>query len=210
MELSANSSKCFTANGKPNYDTRINNTPPLGWQKTYSCCILTPMPWARLHPTISPSLKRKRICYSFILSKLVYHLTMVTLQKHRYTNNPTTKNTFIIAHVAILMAREGIVGSHAYFQKFQISNNAGYLYENNWSNWSTYLLKYLHVMYNTYILLVLMQQKYLCCSCIDSYLFDIAFFSFRSLGFISIPKIVFDKYVKGTYLGQVHCTINER
>ena len=32
---------------------------------------------------------------------------MVTLQKH-YTNNPTTKNTFIIAHVAILMAREGI------------------------------------------------------------------------------------------------------
>ena len=42
--------------------------------KTYSCRILTPMPWARLHPTISPSLKRKRICYSFILSKLVYHL----------------------------------------------------------------------------------------------------------------------------------------
>ena len=35
---------------------------------------------------------------SFILSKLVYHFTMVTLQKH-YTNNPTTKNTFIIAHV---------------------------------------------------------------------------------------------------------------
>ena len=84
------------------------NTPPLGWRKIYSCCILTPMPWARLHPTISPSLKRKRICYSFILSKLVYHFTMVTLQKHHYTNNPTTKNTFIIAHVAILMAREGI------------------------------------------------------------------------------------------------------
>ena len=73
------------------------NTPPLGWRKTYSCCILTPMPWARLHPTISPSLKRKRICYSFILSQLVYHFTMRTLQKHHYTNNPTTKNTFIIA-----------------------------------------------------------------------------------------------------------------
>ena len=56
--------------------------------KTYSCCILTPMPWARLHPTISVSLERKRICYSFILSKLVYHFTMVTLQKHYYTNNP--------------------------------------------------------------------------------------------------------------------------
>ena len=96
-KLSANSSKCFTANGKPNYDTRIQlNTPSLGWRKTYSCRILTPMPWARLHPTISPSLKRKRI------SKLVYHFTI-----HHYTNNPTTKNTFIIAHVAILMAREG-------------------------------------------------------------------------------------------------------
>ena len=111
-KLSANFSNCFTANGKPNYDTRINYiyTPPLGWRKTYSCCSLTPMPWAcwaRLHPTISPSLKRKRICYSFILSKLVYHFTMVTLQKHHYTNNPTTKNTFIIAHVAIFMAREG-------------------------------------------------------------------------------------------------------
>ena len=32
---------------------------------------------------------------------------MATLQKHHYTNNPTTKNTFIIAHVAILMVREG-------------------------------------------------------------------------------------------------------
>ena len=43
------------------------------------------------------------------ISKLVYHFTMVTLQKHHYTNNPTTKYTFIIAHVAILMAWEGIV-----------------------------------------------------------------------------------------------------
>ena len=79
----------------------------IGWRKTYSCRISTPVPWARLHLTISPSLKRKSICYSFILYKLVDHFTMVTLQKHHYTNNPTTKNTFIIAHVAILMAREG-------------------------------------------------------------------------------------------------------
>ena len=73
-KLSANSSKCFTANGETElrYQDQLNS-PPLGWRKTYSCCILTPMPWARLHPTISPSLKRKRIiCYSFILSKLVY------------------------------------------------------------------------------------------------------------------------------------------
>ena len=88
----------------------IKHPTPIGWRKTYSCCILTPMPWARLHPTISPSLKRKRItnyAILIILSKLVYHFTMVTLQKHHYTNNLTTKNTFIIAHVAILMAREG-------------------------------------------------------------------------------------------------------
>ena len=30
--------------------------------------------------------KRGYLCYSFILSKLVYHFTMVTLQKHHYTN----------------------------------------------------------------------------------------------------------------------------
>ena len=90
--LSANSSKCFTANGKPNYDTSINKrSHPLEGEKLIQGCILTPMHWARLHPTISPSLKIKRICYSFILSKLVYHFTMVTLQKHHYTNNPTTK-----------------------------------------------------------------------------------------------------------------------
>ena len=69
----------------------IKHPTPIGWRKTDSCCNLTPMPWARLHPTISPSLKRKKICYSFILSKLVYHFTMVTLQKHHYMNNPTTK-----------------------------------------------------------------------------------------------------------------------
>ena len=33
---------------------------------------------------------------------------MVTLQKHHDTNNPTTKYTTIIAHVAIIMARVGI------------------------------------------------------------------------------------------------------
>ena len=107
-KLSANSSKMFLQQmgNRITILGSIKHPTPIGWRKTYSHCILTPMPWARLHPTISPSLKRKRICYSFILCKLVYHFTMVTLQKHHYTNNPTTKNTFIIAHVAILMARE--------------------------------------------------------------------------------------------------------
>ena len=48
------------------------------------------MPWARLHPTISPSLERKRICNSFILSKLFYHFTMVTLQKAKNIITRTT------------------------------------------------------------------------------------------------------------------------
>ena len=86
--------------------------PPIGQRKTYYWCILIPVPWARLHQTISPSSERKRICYSFILSKLMCNFTMVTclilVQKH-YTNNPTTRNTSIIAHVAILMAWEGIL-----------------------------------------------------------------------------------------------------
>ena len=47
---------------------------------------------------------------------------MGTLQKH-YTNNPTTENTFIIAHVAILMAREGrseiiLVNAYNHYQKY--------------------------------------------------------------------------------------------
>ena len=33
-KLSANSSKCLTANGKPNYEDQLN-TPPLGWRKSY-------------------------------------------------------------------------------------------------------------------------------------------------------------------------------
>ena len=109
----------------------IKHPTPIGWRKTYSCCILTPMPWARLHPTISPSLKKKRIiCYSFILSKLVYHFTMVTLHKHHYTNNPTTKHTFIIAHVAILMPREGICTARCtcFIQKIRESEHAKFLY----------------------------------------------------------------------------------
>ena len=76
----------------------------LGWLKTYSCRILNPMPWARLHPTISPSLKRKRICYYFILFKMVCHFSMVTSQKHHYTNKPITQYILIIAYVALLMA----------------------------------------------------------------------------------------------------------
>ena len=45
------------------------------------------------------------ICYSFILFKIFN----VTSEKHHYTksNKPTSQYSFIIAYVAILMAREG-------------------------------------------------------------------------------------------------------
>ena len=65
--------------------------------KTWLCCILPYVPWTPLHPTISPTLKKKRICYSFIL--LVCHISMVTSQKHHYTNKPTSQYSFIIAYM---------------------------------------------------------------------------------------------------------------
>ena len=77
-KLSANLLHCFTANGKPNYDIRVNSiTPPLGWRKNAHVVFYPHVPWAPLHPTISPSLKRKRICYSFILFKVLCHFPMV-------------------------------------------------------------------------------------------------------------------------------------
>ena len=111
-KLSANLLHCFTANEKPNYDIRplgqLNHPTPR-MTKKWLCCILPQhVPWAPLHPTISPSLKRKRICYHFILFKIVCHFSMVTSQKHHYTNKPTAQYSFIIAYVAILMASEGI------------------------------------------------------------------------------------------------------
>ena len=47
--------------------------------------------------------EKKKICYSFIPC---YNGRFA---KTHYTNNPTTKTTIIPAHVAILMAREGIM-----------------------------------------------------------------------------------------------------
>ena len=45
---------------------------------------------------------------------------MVTSQKHHYTNNHATQNTFIIAYVAISMAREG---SYLNMSKINILRN---------------------------------------------------------------------------------------
>ena len=96
---------------KLRYQGQLNHPTPRMTKKLL-CCILPHVPWAPLHPTISPSLKRKRICYSFILFKIVCHFSMVTSQKHHYTNKPTSQYSFIIAYVAILMAREGTYISH--------------------------------------------------------------------------------------------------
>ena len=93
---------------KLRYQGQLNHPTPR-MTKTLLCCILSHVPWAPLHPTIYPSLKRKIICYSLILFRIVCHLSMVTSQKHHYTNKPTSQYSFIIAYVAILMAREGTV-----------------------------------------------------------------------------------------------------
>ena len=75
---------------KLRYQGQLNHPTPR-MTKKWLCCILPHVPWAPLHPTISPSLKRKLgyICYSFILFKIVCHFSMDTSQKHHYTNKPT-------------------------------------------------------------------------------------------------------------------------
>ena len=83
---------------KLRYQGQLNHPTPRMTKKLL-CCILPHVPWAPLHPTISPSLKRKRICYSFILFKIVCHFLMVTSQKHHYTNKPTSQYSFIIAYM---------------------------------------------------------------------------------------------------------------
>ena len=95
---------------KLRYQGQLNHPTPRMTNKIsiIVCYILPHVPWAPLHPTISPSLKRKRICYSFILFKVVCHFSMVNSQKHHYTNKPTSQHSFIIAYVAIPMASEGI------------------------------------------------------------------------------------------------------
>ena len=97
---------------KLRYQSQLHH-PILGWRKNYYV-VFYPMCLGRpCIPTISPSLKRKRICYSFLLFKIVCHFSMVTSQKHHYTNKPTSQYSFIIAYVAILMASEGIfITSH--------------------------------------------------------------------------------------------------
>ena len=57
---------------KLRYQGQLNHPTPRMTKKIL-CCILPHVPWAPLHTTISPSLKRKRICYSFILFKMVCH-----------------------------------------------------------------------------------------------------------------------------------------
>ena len=68
---------------KLRYQGQLNHPTPRMTKKW--CCMLPHVPWAPLHLMISPSLKRKRICYSFILFKIVCHFSMVTSQKHHYT-----------------------------------------------------------------------------------------------------------------------------
>ena len=71
---------------KLRYQGQLNHPTPR-MTKNLLCCILPHVPWAPLQP----SLKRKRICYSFILFKIVCHFSMVTSQEHHYTNKPISQ-----------------------------------------------------------------------------------------------------------------------
>ena len=104
---------------KLRYQGKLNHPTPRMTTKILRC-ILPHVPWVPLHPTISPSLKRKRICYSFILFKIVCPFSMVTSQKHHYTNKPTSQVSFMIAYVAIVMASDGTVQRHAINNKREL------------------------------------------------------------------------------------------
>ena len=75
--------------------------------------------------------KERGLCYSFILFKILCHFSMVTSQKHHYTNKPTSQYSFIIAYAVILTAREGMyvcVCMYAYVYMYlmymEVSNTA--------------------------------------------------------------------------------------
>ena len=92
---------------KLRYQGQLNHPTP---RMTKKMIMLYFMPCALGAPAsddLSVFEKKARICYSFILFKIVCYFSMVTSQKHHYTNKPTSQYCFIIAYVAILMAREG-------------------------------------------------------------------------------------------------------
>ena len=88
---------------KLRYQGQLNHPTPRMTKKLL-CCILPRVPWAPLHPTISPSLKRKRICHSFILFQIVCNFSMVTSFFNGYfTKTSLHKQAYIHLNIHSLL-----------------------------------------------------------------------------------------------------------
>ena len=110
------------------YQGQLNHPTPRMTETNYYV-VFYPMCLGR--PCIRRSLrlwKERGLCYSFILFNIVCHFSMVTSQKHHYTNKPTSQYSFIIAYVAILMAREGMYFHVERFVKLQGAFGKQFLY----------------------------------------------------------------------------------
>ena len=112
---------------KLRYQGQLNHPTPR-MTKTLLCCISPHVPWAPLHPTISSSLKRKRICYSFILFKIVCHFSMVTSQKHHYTNKPIYLNIHSLLRILQYLWHGRVIRSQITFAYIMQSNVVSFYY----------------------------------------------------------------------------------
>ena len=76
-------------------------------RKQVLCCSSPRVPWgAPASDDLSVFEKKEdNAILSYHYHKTVCNFSMVTSQKHHYTNKPTSQYSFIIAYVAILMAR---------------------------------------------------------------------------------------------------------
>ena len=83
-----------------------------------------PTPLGRLAPSprTSDNVPPSRFCPSKLK---VFRRAWLLCKKHHYSNNPTTKNTLIIAHVALCMAREGTQSYNLYARA---SSSETYIY----------------------------------------------------------------------------------
>ena len=117
----------FPWNIKPNNDSRLNHTPQCHREaKFFSFCVPSPLPWARLHCINSPPWRRKEKGYLFSTFQISFHFQAITLAGHHYRKTPLTENTCFIAHVAMLMAREGM--SHNILQAYHTSRFSVWIY----------------------------------------------------------------------------------
>ena len=76
---------------------------------------------------------------------------MFTSQKHHHTNKPTSQYSFIIAYVAILMAREGTIYDYAYtLSEPKFYTHEDYLFFSTSLIYAIYCLILTHVAVHAY------------------------------------------------------------